>query len=263
MTHAVASGLVKLFPGQGITPQRGRQIMDMRKTLLASCCWLLLSACGSAGKDGTGQAEAGSAGGERSAECPPVRKGDGVLVSSRWDFEDLERFQNWQETIPPANCAGALGKLIPDFPEGYGLTPNNKPYVMNNEHVYLLLAKVPDQLKNEYGGAYIPENMTKLGLEILRFTPEEISKAKGWMADNPDGYRTTEVNGLEVYIMGAMALIRPGKPSRMGGGLVAFLDENIVVKIKHPDVFRPDAEALAPGGIVYDAMNAIIEASGR
>ena len=233
--------------------------MLYRQIFAATCAGLLLSACGGSGDGGTGNF---ASSGDRGAECPPEQKGDGLMVGSRWNFEDLEKAQNWQVEIPPSSCAGALGELIPDFPAGYGLMPNNKPYVMNNQQVYLLVAEVPDQLKNEYGGAFIPENHAGLGMEILRFTSDEKSKTRTWMEANPGSYRTTEVDGHEVYLMSAVALARPNKRDRMGGGLVALLSDNIVVKLTHPEVYRQDSDVLKPGGIVYDTMKTILDKSG-
>ena len=133
---------------------------------------------------------------------------------------------------------------------------------MNNQQVYLLVAEVPDQLKNEYGGAFIPEKHSGLGMEILRFTPDEMSKTRSWMEGNTGSYRTAEVAGQEVYLMSAVALARPNKRDRMGGGLVAFLDDNIVVKLSHPEVYRQNSDVLKPGGIVYETMKTILDKSG-
>ena len=226
--------------------------------LLGSC--LTLTACGG-GNEAVGEDGSKSAA-NRSAECPPEQKGDGIMVSSRWDYEAIQKAQNWQTEIPPRSCAGSLSRYVPEFPEGYGLAPSHRPYVMNDNQVFLTVAELPEQLVNEHGTANVPQGLQMLSVEILRYTGDEIAKLQTWMENNPDSYRTTQVDGKAAYLMGGMALTRLEKKDRLASGLVVILDDNVVVKVFHPDVYRMATEVLEPSGIVYEITKDILDRAG-
>ncbi|MEL6859899.1 MAG: hypothetical protein AAFO74_16040, partial [Pseudomonadota bacterium] len=104
----------------------------------------VLAACGGQSFD-----DAGSGSKLANADCPPAQKGDGLLVSSRFNYDDLLESNKWRETMFARDCAGDLGKLIPDLPAGFGVIPTVRPYIMNEQQVYLAYAPLPDPLYND------------------------------------------------------------------------------------------------------------------
>lgn len=227
---------------------------------IASCALAFgLSGCGgSAGPTdgGDSRADAGN------AACPPERKGDGLMVSQRYDLDDVVAAGQWREDIPPRSCAGELGALLPDFPDNYGLAPASKPYVMNNQQVHIAVGELPDPLVTENGVANYPSDHPVIQVELLRYTPEEMSKVRDWMLENPGSYRTYPINGTDTHLIGyEMALVRPGKTDRIAAGLIVLLDGNIVAKVSHPDLFKYDEGIFEPGSIVYRTMSDILNRS--
>ncbi len=219
---------------------------------------LALAACGASG----GSTAPGDPSERRAAACPPERKGDGLLVNQRYDMEDILAAQQWREDIPPASCAGSLARYVPEFPESYGLAPDSKPYVMNSDQVYLSVGELPDELLNEYGTANLPQGYPLLFVELVRFSDEEIAKARQWMAENPDGYKTYDIDGREAYLMSGLAIMRPGKGDRIGTSLIGFPEGNIVAKVAHQAIMQRDEVGLRPGHIAYETMSDILDSAG-
>ena len=177
-----------------------------------------------------------SASGKSDADCPPVRKGDGLMVGTRFDYEDLAEMNSWRETLFERSCAGALGDLIPDLPAGHGLVPDPRPYIMNDTQVYLSYAPLPDPLYFDEI-ANVPADLDRFSFEIVQFSDDEMTKLQTWLAQNPDSYVSGRVADQDVYLLGGFASIRPGKGDRLATSLHLFVGKNTVVRISHKSLF--------------------------
>lgn len=177
-----------------------------------------------------------SASGKSDADCPPVRKGDGLMVGARFDYEDLAEMNSWRATLFARSCAGALGDLIPDLPAGHGLVPDPRPYIMNDTQVYLSYAPLPDPLYFDEI-ANVPADLDRFSFEIVQFSDDEMTKLQTWLAQNPDSYVSGRVADQDVYLLGGFASIRPGKGDRLATSLHLFVGKNTVVRISHKSLF--------------------------
>ena len=192
-----------------------------------------LAACGGSGGDQGTSGRAVSAG----ADCPPEQKGNGIMVSSRYDYEDLLEANRWRSKMFPSNCAGSLADYVPDMPEGFGVVPTNKPYVMNGEQVYVAYGELPDPLYLEDDIPNVPVDLNRIEYEIVRFNDEEMVTLTTWMSENPDNYLSGSINGQDVYLIGGFGSGRPGKGDRLATSLHAILDGGIVVRVSHKSLF--------------------------
>lgn len=206
----------------------------MRKTVLkgaAIAASLVLIACGGDG-GGSGSGSSASASG-----CPPQQKGDGVMVSSRYNYEDLQEANTWRETMFPSRCAGSLAPLVPELPDGFAVRPNNVPFVMKDDQVFLIYQELPETPYNEEGFPNVPRDAEAIEFEIVRFNDEELKTVKDWMAANPDSYLTGSVEGKDVHLLGGFGTGRPGKGDRLATSLHAIFDSGLVVRVSHKDLF--------------------------
>lgn len=230
----------------------------MRQHLLISAAIICLAACGGTSEGGNGSATR-SAG---AIDCPPEQKGNGIMVSSRYDYEDILEANSWREEMYPSACAGALANLVPDLPEGFGVKPTHKPYVMNDNHVYFAYAELPEPLYLEEGVPNQPRDMEMIEYEIVRFSSDEIATLKTWMTANPDNYLTSSVRGHDVHLIGGFGSGRPGKGDRLATSLHAFLDNNIVVRISHKSLFtQRGGLEIAP--LVESVLGDILQGAGK
>lgn len=181
--------------------------------------------------------ETNAASNTASADCPPNRKGNGVAVSSRYDYQNLLAANRWRKEMFPRACAGPLGALVPDLPMGYGVRPTNRPYIMTNEQVHLAYATLPDPLYLEEDMPNIPQDLDTIEYEIVRYSNDEIAKLRDWMAQNPKDYLTGDVQGTPVYLIGGFGTGRPGKGDRIATSLHVPLEDNIVVRVSHKSLF--------------------------
>lgn len=223
----------------------------MKRFLLLSAAVLILAACGGADSTSGG-------GSSKSAECPPDQKGSGVLVSSKYDYNDILDANKWRKDMFPRSCAGLLADLVPTLPAGYGIKPTHKPYVMNDNQVYLGFAELREPLYNEEGFANLAQDQDMIEFEIVRFTEDELSKVKTWMAENPDHFMTTEMNGQTIYLMGGWATGRQNKGDRLTGGLTAIYDKGIVVRLVHKSIYKQQKE-LEVSNLVETVMGDILD----
>ena len=203
----------------------------MRQVLLAGAALALVAACGG-GDDGPTQSANSNA-----SDCPPEQKGNGVMVSSRYDYEDLAKANQWRSEMFPSTCAGRLAKLVPDLPPEFGVMPTRKPYVMNDDQVYVAYARLPEPLYLEPDTPNIPMDLETIEYEIVRFTDDEMTTLTDWMDANPNNFLTGEIAGKEVHLIGGFGSGRPGKGDRLATSLHALLAENIVVRVSHKDLF--------------------------
>lgn len=204
----------------------------MRTILAASLASVLLAACGGSSEPGPSASQKAA-----TADCPPEQKGNGVMVSSRYDYEDLLEANKWRTEMFPAACAGSLAALVPDLPDGFGVKPTHKPYIMNDEQVYIAYARLTDPLYLDEETANVPVDIETVEYEIVRFSDDEMKTLTDWMSANPDSYLTSSVAGQEVHLIGGFGSGRPGKGDRLATSLHALLDGNIVVRISHKDLF--------------------------
>lgn len=208
----------------------------------------VLVACGGQSFDETG---AGSE--TANADCPPVQKGNGIAVSSRFNYDDLLESNRWRDTLYARDCAGALGALIPDLPSGYGVIPTVRPYVMNEQQVYLAYAPLPDPLYIDEV-PNIPLDIKRMDFEIVQFSADEMSKLKAWMAQNPSDFFSGQVGSREVYLIGGFAATRPGKGDRLSTALHLLLENNTVVRISHKSLFTQ-----TPGLVVSPIVESFVQ----
>lgn len=195
-----------------------------------------------------------------SADCPPTQKGNGIRVSSRYDYEDLLKANRWRTEMFPRNCAGQLAALVPDMPAGYGVRPTNKPYVMTNDQVYVAYASLPDPLYLEEDVPNIPPDLDAIEYEIVRFSTDEITKLRDWMTQNPPNYLIGDIQGESVYLIGGFGSGRSGKGDRLATSLHALLDDNIVVRVSHKSLFSQHG-GLELSPLVQTVMGDIIHRS--
>lgn len=200
---------------------------------------IALGACGG-GSDASSEKSGGGESAAKAGNCPPVQKGDGILASSRFDYEDLLESNSWRDEMFSKSCAGSLGAYVPDMPEGYGLVPTVQPYIMNEDQVYLAFGEIPEPRIDETSGqARIPMDMDRIDVEIRRFSADELSEAKTWLAANPGEYFTAEIAGETVYLVNGMGFGRMGKGDKMLTALQAFLDNGVVLRVNHKSIYNP------------------------
>lgn len=200
----------------------------MKLTVLTGAA--MLAGCGG---DTPGERPSGQA----SADCPPIQKGNGIMVSSRYDYDDLQKANQWRTDMFPASCAGSLASMIPDLPDGFGVAPTTKPFIMTEDHVHLGYGELPEELFLEDGITNYPPNLNLIEFEIVRFTDDEMKTIRDWMDANPKNYMTGEVRGEPVYLIGGFGTGRPGKGDRLATSLHAFPSDNLVVRVSHKSLF--------------------------
>lgn len=216
----------------------------------------LLAACGGASNNTY------DTGGKAAKDCPPLQKGNGIMVSSRYNYDDLLKANQWRTEMFPRACAGNYADLIPDLPAGFGVVPTHKPYIMTDNHVHLAYGELPDELFAEEGIANVPLDLNRIDFEIVKFTDDEIAKVRAWMDDNPKSFQTNEVNGETVFLIGGFGTGRPGKGDRLATSLHAFLDDGTVVRVIHPSIFSQTGDPdFSP--LVISIMGDILERADR
>ncbi|MEL6413665.1 MAG: hypothetical protein AAFQ15_01840 [Pseudomonadota bacterium] len=183
------------------------------------------------------------------------------MVSSRYDYEDLQAASRWRTEMFPASCAGTLASMIPIMPEGFGVRPTTKPYIMTDDHVHLGYAEIPDPLYLENDMANIPPDLNSIELEIVRFTDNEMTTIRNWMDQNPDNYLTGDIDGHPVYLIGGFGTGRPGKGDRLATALHAFPGDNLVVRVSHKSLFT-QGSGLTLSPLVQQVMGDIVEGAG-
>ncbi|MFN3211990.1 MAG: hypothetical protein ACE37M_02685 [Henriciella sp.] len=230
--------------------------MRLETALVSAVATIALGACGGGNAPGVSGSKTSAA-----TDCPPEQKGNGVMVSSRYDYEDLIEANKWRTEMFPAACAGSLAALVPDLPSGFGVKPTHKPYVMNDEQVYVAYARLVEPLYLDEETANVPIDVETIEYEIVRFTDEERTTLADWMTANPDSYLSGSVAGHDVYLIGGFGSGRPGKGDRLATSLHALLDDNIVVRISHKDLFSQRAGLDVPP-LVETVLKDIIAGSG-
>ncbi|GAB5454763.1 MAG: hypothetical protein Hens2KO_09920 [Henriciella sp.] len=230
--------------------------MRLETALVSAAAIIALGAC-----DGSNELSVSSSNTSAAADCPPEQKGEGIMVSSRYDYEDLIEANKWRTEMFPAACAGKLSALVPDLPNGFGVKPTHKPYVMNDEQVYVAYARLVEPLYLDEETANVPVDLETIEYEIVRFTDEERKTLSDWMTANPDSYLSDSVAGHDVHFIGGFGSGRPGKGDRLGTSLHALLDNNIVVRISHKDFFSQGGGLDVPP-LVETVLGDIIARSG-
>jgi len=197
---------------------------------------LAVSGCGD--DDANGGAALGSA-----AYCPPDVKGQGITVSSRYDYEDLLAAGKWRDEMFPRDCAGTLGAIVPDLPDGYGVAPNGRPYIMNSDQVFLRYAETQGAVDNPDGPSSIPTENDLIAFEISRYSEEELAMLRDWMDDNPGDFLTRTVDGKTVYLMAGIGVYFQDRTVRVPSGLTAIYDSGLILRVNHPSMFTRDRDA--------------------
>lgn len=198
--------------------------------LFVSSAVFVLASCGN-GEDTSGPLSA-------SGDCPPAARKGGLSVSSRVNIEEAMKYTQWLLVYPPQSCAGSLAGMIADLPDGYGLAPSSltRPPVMGEDHVAFSLGEVPDALTTQNGTANVPLDMKRIDYEILRFSPEERATLDAWLAGNKASFITKTFEGQQIYLAGALATMRPGKPGRIGAGITVLLRNNLLLRMSYTDM---------------------------
>ena len=237
--------------------------MQRPSILLLALATVAMSACGD---ENDSSRDSSSANGAKlasaSGDCPARQKGNGLSVSSRYDVEELIESNKWRTEMFSKTCAGALQDRVPDLPEGFGVIPTVKPYLMGDDHVYLGYAELPETLISEMTGqAFVPNNMEPVFFEIRRLPDEEMQIIKDWIASNPSEYFISEVRGQTVYLVGGFGLGRTAKGDRVSTSLQAFLDNNLVLRVTHKSLYdTPGQVTISP--LVERIMGEMIAADG-
>ena len=248
--------LLAFFPNRALRPASTRSATKVGSLMAA----VLLFALG-----GCGVEESSGGGSPTASNCPPEQKGDGVMVGSRYDYEDLLEANKWRTEMFDASCAGDLAFMTPELPAGWGVMPAPKPYVMNGDRIYLRIAELPTPLYNAGDQANVPPTLDNLDLEIVKFAPEEMQQLRSWMATNDNAYLESDVDGSPVYLMGGGATGRPGKGDRLSGGLTAVFDSGLLGKVSHKNLYS-QMGGLEIAGITRSVMADLItkaEAEGH
>lgn len=196
----------------------------------AASAALLLASCG--GEDAGPSASSGV------TDCPPQVKSGGLSVGSRVNIDEAIQYTFWMTDYPPLSCAGDLADLIPSLPAGYGLAPTTltRLPLMGDDHIAFSLGEMPADLMTQYDTANVPLDMKRIDYEVVRFTSGEMSNMRAWFSNNPGSYFTKTFEGQEIYLAGAVATMRPGKPGRIGAGLTLLMKDNLVLRISYTDM---------------------------
>ncbi|MGB3456737.1 MAG: hypothetical protein WBG08_08540 [Litorimonas sp.] len=165
------------------------------------------------------------------------------MVASRYDYEDVLAAGKWRTEIFPRSCAGALGAIIPDLPDGYGVAPTSRPYIMNSEQVYLEYAEMDGVAEMGEGMDFVPQGNDRIHFEISKYSADELARLRQWMADNPDDYLTRTVDGRTVYLMAGVGVFFQERTIRVPSGLTAIYDNGLLIRLSHASLFTQDRNA--------------------
>lgn len=216
-----------------------------------------LTACGVAGNDG-GEAKGTAQAGDKN--CPPAQKGNGIAVSSRFDYDDLLDSNRWRDEMYSKSCAGALAAYVPDLPDGFGVVPTVRPYIMNEDQVYLSYGEIPEpRIDEESGQPNVPADLDRIDIEIRRFSAEELTEARTWLAANPKDYVTAEIGGETVYLVNGLGFGRMGKGDKLLTALQVFKDNGVVLRVSHRSLFN-SAGGLSISPLVDGVMSDMLAA---
>ncbi|MEM7728439.1 MAG: hypothetical protein AAF311_04105 [Pseudomonadota bacterium] len=197
-----------------------------------------LSGCGEENGEPSSRSAPGQA-----EYCPPDKKGSGISVASRYDYEDLLEAGKWRTEIFPRRCAGELGAIVPDLPDGYGLAPSSRPYIMNADHIYLEYADMEGVVDNGEAMDNVPQGNDRIFFEISRYSADELARLRQWMAENPDNYLTRTVDGQTVYLMAGVGIFFQERTIRVPAGLTAIYDNGLLIRLSHASMFTRDRDA--------------------
>ena len=232
--------------------------MRFKTALALAAATIALGACG-------GSAENPSNGsGERSAvasgDCPPVQKGNGIAVGSRFDYDDLLDSNRWRDEMYSKSCAGSLAAYVPELPDGFGVVPTTKPYIMNEDQVYLSYGEIPEPRIDEMSGQpNVPADLDRIDVEVRRFSADELAEAKEWLAANPKDYVTAEINGETAYLVNGFGFGRMGKGDKLLTALQVFQDNGVVLRVSHRSLFN-SAGGLTISPLVERVMSDMLSA---
>ncbi|MEO1660457.1 MAG: hypothetical protein AAFR51_05680 [Pseudomonadota bacterium] len=216
-----------------------------------------LNACGVAGDDSAGAKGTAQAG---EINCPPAQKGNGIAVSSRFDYDDLLDSNRWRDEMYSKSCAGSLAAYVPDLPEGFGVVPTVQPYIMNEDQVYLSYGEIPEPLIDEESGQpNVPADLDRIDIEVRRFSADELTEARTWLAANPKDYVTAEIDGETVYLVNGLGFGRMGKGDRLLTALQVFQDNGVVLRVSHRSLFN-SAGGLSISPLVDGVMSDMLTA---
>ena len=210
------------------------------ETILASAAAIFaLGACGGSAENPSNGAGAANNEGTRAAgACPPVQKGNGIAVESRFDYDDLLDSNRWRDEMYSKSCAGSLAAYVPDLPEGFGVVPTMQSYIMNEDQVYLSYGEIPEPRIDELSGQpNVPADLDRIDVEVRRFSTDELAEAKAWLAANPKDYMTAEINGETVYLVNGLGFGRMGKGDKLLTALQVFQDNGVVLRVSHRSLY--------------------------
>ena len=121
--------LLAFFPNRALRPASTRSATKVGSLMAA----FLLFALG-----GCGVEESSGGGSSTASNCPPEQKGDGVMVGSRYDYEDLLEANKWRTEMFDARCADDLAFMTPELPAGWDLIEATGVAVDSRDHVWVL-----------------------------------------------------------------------------------------------------------------------------
>ena len=207
--------------------------MRLETVLISAVAIIALGACGASDEMGVSSSKTSAA-----TDCPPEQKGNGIMVSSRYDIDDVMAANSWRDEMYSKACAGDLAAYVPNMPDGFGLVPTVQPYIMNNDQVYLHYGEIPTKRIDEMSGQpNVPRDMDSIDIEIRRFSADELAVARRWLAENPSEYFTAEIDSQPVYMINGLGMDRIGKGDKLLTALHAFLDEGVVLRVHHSSLY--------------------------
>lgn len=178
---------------------------------------------------------------DAAASCPPAPKSGLSAIKRAGGVENFEKYRKWQTSLPPESCAGDLAAFIPALPEGYGLPPNVRPPIFNEQHVYLRYVKMPESLQGDALEMFNFAQQPQYEFEIVQLTKEQADKFKTWLADNPKSYSEYPIEDRMFYATGGGVWYMPGH--KLTGGIGTILKNNVLIKVSMPRMYADETVA--------------------
>ncbi|MEO0368931.1 MAG: hypothetical protein AAF197_09130 [Pseudomonadota bacterium] len=176
-----------------------------------------------------------SASGDQRQDCPPVANSSMSAIERMGGIENFEKYSNWQKELPPKECAGSLAAYIPDLPAGYALPPTTKPWLMQEGHVYMRYAEMPELEDAQDVAILNVAAQAQFEFEIVQLTNEQAESFRKWFADNPNSYSEYPIDGRMFYATGGGVWYVQGH--RLTGGIAALLGNDILIKFTMPNIY--------------------------
>ncbi|MEM1088002.1 MAG: hypothetical protein AAGH90_09740 [Pseudomonadota bacterium] len=228
----------------------------MTHRLAAIFATITLSACGGSSTGGSGSTAADA------SACPPkLVNPNSLSVSGRYEggIEAIMDWNKWRTSLPPRDCAGSLGPIIPELPEGFGVAPSNTPPIMSDDQVYISYGRMPANLEPgpDAIAPPMPLDGDQIDIEIVRWSKEEVESFERYIKLKREGsdYLRYNLNGQTVY-----SIAGPGYfplSDRMMRGLVMSYGPEIRVKVFHKDIYKTRNDIFAEPSVFKTVLESM------